>query len=68
MDMLTLYLSANYTHLVLNRGGDVVERCAVDVPKAEVQAKRDALRAVEARCYWSKVGREFLDRVLEVQA
>lgn len=37
---------------------------AAGFPMAEIQARRDAMARVERRCIVSKIGREFLDRVI----
>lgn len=68
MTLLDQYIAANYAHRVLNQGGDVVAKCAQDIPADQLQAKRAALRGVEARCFVSRVAGEFLDQVLGARA
>jgi hypothetical protein len=62
MSDLQSILLAAYHH-AHNGGRDpIVDTVMLD--KAALQAKRDELSAVEARCYVSKVQRQFLDRAL----
>ena len=66
--MLDHYIAANYAHRVLNQGGDMVAKCAKDIPANELQAKRASLRGVEGRCFVSRIAGTFLDEVLRAQA
>ena len=60
-DLSSILLDA-YAH-VHNGAPDPAPRAAT-LTRATLQAKRDALAQVEARCYVSRVQRQFLDRVL----